>query len=202
MSLGDTGPALHAFFRCAASVETRLDEAIRTVNGVPGEWLTDGASRTSRAVVDELEVPLSWTAGDWCQLGLFRLRRGHRDVLGPPRTFAMFEALCEAVKAQVGRSVANDGSGLVQDRELSGAIEILHWFMYLGPELASHRSGVLNAAPFFQAHWTASGAFSGIAYPDPMDMDDRGIVNIALGLPWPLDGQAAMTGHRQGDPRD
>ncbi|MDP9145696.1 MAG: hypothetical protein M3N43_13570 [Actinomycetota bacterium] len=189
MSLGDTGPALHAFFRPTARVEAQLDRAIRRISGVPGEWSGDGLDRSSRAVVEGVEVPLSWTAGDWSQLGLFRLRRGHRDVLSPSRIYALFESLCEAVGAQIGRSAASDGSGLVQVRELSGAIETLDWFMYLGPELAGRRSGVLKAAPFFKARWTASGAFSGIAYRDPMDMDDRGIVSAALGLPWSLDGR-------------
>jgi hypothetical protein len=189
MSVGDTGPALHAY--CAKSVdrgalETALSSAMASVGIATDPWKHRGVESHCTGTLGAAEFPLAFESStDWTQLGLFRLHGREVAQLGGDGVFRLFFNLCEAAHASVGRSDGGIGSELVQESELHGAIRCLGWFNYYGSALAAIRRNDIRKATWARQQWGAAGSFGGAAWEEPMGNAHHGRqVAAELGLPW------------------
>ena len=189
MSVGDTGPALHAYAPTTmgqGQLEGALSSVMESAGIAVGTWTRRGVESYCTGTLGAAELPVAFEMSpQWTQLGVFRLHGKEVVQLGTAGVFGLFFGLCEAAKVRVGRTDGGIGSQLVQESELKGAIRCLGWFNYYGVEVSALHREAITAATWAKSEWAASGAFGGTAWEEPMGSARHEYqVAAELGLPW------------------
>src|SRR5262245_13765366 len=168
----DARLAFHAHFPAGptdADVAAAHDAAAATV-GMVLRGVERSLSGTTRSYGEPGAAALgfSYTLEPPCQLAMFSLHPDAVQSYAPVRVASMFTRVCEALDADIARSDFGSGYGLVQESELTGAVEFVDWYQYFGPRVVE-RIGLerLLDAPAFQVSETDRGGIVMLLASDP-----------------------------------
>ena len=191
----------HAYFPAGFSEEdvdaahdAAADAVGFTLRGIKHD--TDGGITRRYGAGGAETLPFAYTLRPPCQLAMFGLWRSRAGIFAPAAVVEMFTRICESLNVDLARTDQSGGIGLVQPSEVSGTLEFVDWFQYVGPRLATvlGRERLLTA-PVFRVEERGHGIMMMLA-ADPFEGNlPRRRVSEHLGITLrPLLGRNPATG--------
>ena len=94
------------------------------------------------------------TGAGWTEV-MVRITRDQFGAVGADGIESLFESVCDAAEAHLGRTLSGSDWARITEGELSGAIEAIDWLQYFGPRFGNWLRG---RSPLLSARQSQRGA--------------------------------------------